>query len=58
MLWFVAQNCKNLACASFGCSLPENSSSQVNVTFRLWKPTFIKVSPALLRPCPPCGKAC
>uniref|UniRef100_A0A674MBS1 Integrin, alpha 1 n=1 Tax=Takifugu rubripes TaxID=31033 RepID=A0A674MBS1_TAKRU len=40
-------SCKNLDCASFSCSLPEDSSSQVNVTFRVWKPTFIKVSPAL-----------
>ncbi|XP_011615468.2 integrin alpha-1 [Takifugu rubripes] len=35
-------SCKNLDCASFSCSLPEDSSSQVNVTFRVWKPTFIK----------------
>uniref|UniRef100_A0A674NT00 Integrin, alpha 1 n=1 Tax=Takifugu rubripes TaxID=31033 RepID=A0A674NT00_TAKRU len=41
------RSCKNLDCASFSCSLPEDSSSQVNVTFRVWKPTFIKVSPAL-----------
>uniref|UniRef100_A0A674P9B6 Integrin, alpha 1 n=1 Tax=Takifugu rubripes TaxID=31033 RepID=A0A674P9B6_TAKRU len=41
----------NLDCASFSCSLPEDSSSQVNVTFRVWKPTFIKVSPALLCLC-------
>lgn len=32
--------CEN-QCASFRCSLPENTSSQVNVTFRVWKPTFI-----------------
>ncbi|KAK5851559.1 hypothetical protein PBY51_023105 [Eleginops maclovinus] len=34
--------CENLHCASFRCSLPENTTSQVNVTFRVWKPTFIK----------------
>uniref|UniRef100_H3CQ26 Integrin subunit alpha 1 n=1 Tax=Tetraodon nigroviridis TaxID=99883 RepID=H3CQ26_TETNG len=35
-------SCQNLQCASFSCSIPENTSSQVNVSFRLWKPTFIK----------------
>uniref|UniRef100_A0A8D3BUL3 VWFA domain-containing protein n=1 Tax=Scophthalmus maximus TaxID=52904 RepID=A0A8D3BUL3_SCOMX len=32
-----------LYCASFTCSIPEAEISQVNVTFRVWKPTFIKV---------------
>uniref|UniRef100_A0A8D3A588 VWFA domain-containing protein n=1 Tax=Scophthalmus maximus TaxID=52904 RepID=A0A8D3A588_SCOMX len=31
-----------LYCASFTCSIPEAEISQVNVTFRVWKPTFIK----------------
>ncbi|TDH02169.1 hypothetical protein EPR50_G00170330 [Perca flavescens] len=35
-------SCENLNCASFSCSIPEASISQVNVTFRVWKPTFIK----------------
>nr|XP_033503082.1 integrin alpha-1 [Epinephelus lanceolatus] len=35
-------NCGNLYCASFTCSIPEAAVSQVNVTFRVWKPTFIK----------------
>ncbi|XP_031173579.1 integrin alpha-1 [Sander lucioperca] len=35
-------SCENLNCASFSCSIPEATISQVNVTFRVWKPTFIK----------------
>uniref|UniRef100_A0A3Q3VMZ6 VWFA domain-containing protein n=1 Tax=Mola mola TaxID=94237 RepID=A0A3Q3VMZ6_MOLML len=35
-------SCENLQCASFRCSIPEAKTSQVNVTFRVWKPTFIK----------------
>uniref|UniRef100_A0AAY4EAQ4 VWFA domain-containing protein n=1 Tax=Denticeps clupeoides TaxID=299321 RepID=A0AAY4EAQ4_9TELE len=31
-------------CASFSCNVPPVSFSQVNVTFRVWKPTFVKVS--------------
>ncbi|XP_069370167.1 integrin alpha-1 isoform X2 [Paralichthys olivaceus] len=31
-----------LFCASFTCSTPKAKNSQVNVTFRVWKPTFIK----------------
>ncbi|XP_029371123.1 integrin alpha-1 isoform X1 [Echeneis naucrates] len=31
-----------LNCASFTCSLPEANINQVNITFRVWKPTFIK----------------
>ncbi|XP_028318352.1 integrin alpha-1 isoform X2 [Gouania willdenowi] len=34
--------CEQTDCASFLCFIPEAKSSQVNVTFRLWKPTFIK----------------
>lgn len=40
---FTVQSCENLDCASFSCSIPETNFSQVNVTFRVWKPTFIKV---------------
>uniref|UniRef100_A0A3Q3IMN1 VWFA domain-containing protein n=1 Tax=Monopterus albus TaxID=43700 RepID=A0A3Q3IMN1_MONAL len=36
-------SCEKTNCASFTCSLPEAKISQVNVTFRVWKPTFIKV---------------
>nr|XP_057920171.1 integrin alpha-1 [Doryrhamphus excisus] len=35
-------SCENLPCTSFKCFLPEAKVSQVNVTFRVWKPTFIK----------------
>ncbi|XP_026152925.1 integrin alpha-1 isoform X2 [Mastacembelus armatus] len=35
-------SCEKLECASFTCSLPEAKISQVNLTFRVWKPTFIK----------------
>ncbi|XP_059214364.1 integrin alpha-1 [Centropristis striata] len=35
-------SCENLDCAIFSCSIPEAHISQVNVTFRVWKPTFIK----------------
>ncbi|XP_042365200.1 integrin alpha-1 [Plectropomus leopardus] len=35
-------SCENLYCASFSCSIPEAAISQVNVTFRVWKPTFIE----------------
>ncbi|XP_051794568.1 integrin alpha-1 [Acanthochromis polyacanthus] len=34
--------CENIECVSFSCSIPEAKISQVNVTFRVWKPTFIK----------------
>uniref|UniRef100_A0AAQ5YDR5 VWFA domain-containing protein n=1 Tax=Amphiprion ocellaris TaxID=80972 RepID=A0AAQ5YDR5_AMPOC len=34
--------CENIDCVSFSCSIPEAKISQVNVTFRVWKPTFIK----------------
>lgn len=35
-------SCENLNCASFTCIIPEAKINQVNVTFRVWKPTFIK----------------
>ncbi|XP_053196381.1 integrin alpha-1 [Scomber japonicus] len=35
-------SCENLNCASFTCSIPEAKINQVNVTFRVWKPTFIE----------------
>ncbi|XP_062869673.1 integrin alpha-1 [Trichomycterus rosablanca] len=37
-------SCKERAnpCTSFSCSLPSADSNQVNVTFRVWKSTFIK----------------
>lgn len=35
-------NCKTSDCASFTCSIPEANINEVNVTFRVWKPTFIK----------------
>lgn len=34
--------CESHPCASFSCLIPEATFSQVNVTFRVWKPTFIK----------------
>lgn len=34
--------CENIECVSFSCSIPDAKISQVNVTFRAWKPTFIK----------------
>ncbi|XP_038845592.1 integrin alpha-1-like isoform X3 [Salvelinus namaycush] len=34
--------CKDHPCKSFICSIPHVNNSQVNVTFRVWKPTFIK----------------
>ncbi|KAM3599106.1 uncharacterized protein V6R79_000109 [Siganus canaliculatus] len=35
-------SCENFDCAWFTCEIPEATVSQVNVTFRVWKPTFIK----------------
>ncbi|XP_068608932.1 integrin alpha-1 [Brachionichthys hirsutus] len=35
-------SCGYLYCASFRCDVPEVAVSQVNLTFRLWTPTFIK----------------
>uniref|UniRef100_A0A6Q2XR40 VWFA domain-containing protein n=1 Tax=Esox lucius TaxID=8010 RepID=A0A6Q2XR40_ESOLU len=34
--------CKNNPCNSFECAVPHVNNSQVNITFRVWKPTFIK----------------
>lgn len=35
--------CKDhLICSSFYCLVPQANFSQVNITFRVWKPTFIK----------------
>ncbi|CAN9504539.1 unnamed protein product [Ophioblennius macclurei] len=35
-------HCNQSNCATFFCSIPEAATSQVNVTFRVWKPTFIR----------------
>uniref|UniRef100_UPI0037E79BC9 integrin alpha-1 n=1 Tax=Semicossyphus pulcher TaxID=241346 RepID=UPI0037E79BC9 len=35
-------SCESHHCASFTCLIPEATVGQVNVTFRVWKPTFIK----------------
>ncbi|KAK2819303.1 hypothetical protein Q5P01_024864 [Channa striata] len=35
-------SCEKLGCASFTCFLPEAEISQVNISLRLWKTTFIK----------------
>ncbi|CAK6955866.1 integrin alpha-1 [Scomber scombrus] len=35
-------SCEKLDCASFTCSIPEDKINQVNVTFRVWEPTFIE----------------
>ncbi|XP_077479570.1 integrin alpha-1 [Stigmatopora argus] len=35
-------SCENLPCSSFKCSIPKAKVSQLNVTFRVWKPTFIE----------------
>uniref|UniRef100_A0A8C7YFN2 Integrin, alpha 1 n=1 Tax=Oryzias sinensis TaxID=183150 RepID=A0A8C7YFN2_9TELE len=37
------EQCEQSSCASFSCSIGDVKRSQVNVTFRVWKPTFIKV---------------
>ncbi|XP_029024612.1 integrin alpha-1 [Betta splendens] len=42
-------SCDKLPCESFTCLLPEAKVSQVNVTFRVWKPTFIKGEYSSLR---------
>uniref|UniRef100_A0A7N6A4J6 VWFA domain-containing protein n=1 Tax=Anabas testudineus TaxID=64144 RepID=A0A7N6A4J6_ANATE len=38
----VLQSCETLPCASFTCTLSEAKISEVNVTFKVWKPTFTK----------------
>ncbi|KAJ8339269.1 hypothetical protein SKAU_G00360550 [Synaphobranchus kaupii] len=35
-------DCKDRTCVSFSCKIEPASSSQINVTFRVWKPTFVK----------------
>ncbi|XP_068190675.1 integrin alpha-1 [Antennarius striatus] len=35
-------SCGYLYCASFSCSIPAVATSQVDLTFRVWTPTFIK----------------
>uniref|UniRef100_A0A3Q1IUV4 VWFA domain-containing protein n=1 Tax=Anabas testudineus TaxID=64144 RepID=A0A3Q1IUV4_ANATE len=35
-------SCETLPCASFTCTLSEAKISEVNVTFKVWKPTFTK----------------
>ncbi|XP_018592370.1 integrin alpha-1 isoform X2 [Scleropages formosus] len=34
--------CKHPLCKSFNCTIKDGNISQVNITFRVWKPTFIK----------------
>ncbi|XP_043999977.1 integrin alpha-1 [Gambusia affinis] len=34
--------CGQTQCDSFSCFIPETNKSQVNVTFKVWKPTFIE----------------
>ncbi|XP_062410339.1 integrin alpha-1 [Sardina pilchardus] len=34
--------CGHLACASFSCFLPSADMNQVNVSLRVWKPTFVR----------------
>ncbi|XP_076014557.1 integrin alpha-1 [Genypterus blacodes] len=43
-LSFYLVSCEHNPCASFTCSIPEAKTSQVNVTYRVWKPTFIKAT--------------
>ncbi|XP_035247107.1 integrin alpha-1 isoform X1 [Anguilla anguilla] len=35
-------DCKDLKCVSFSCTIVPATSSQINITFRVWKPTFVK----------------
>ncbi|XP_034047939.1 integrin alpha-1 [Thalassophryne amazonica] len=35
-------SCETIPCATFSCFIAEAKISQVNLTFRLWKPTFVK----------------
>ncbi|KAM6902083.1 integrin alpha-1 [Xenentodon cancila] len=41
-LGFFLLQCEQTKCETFSCSIPEGKRSQVNVTFKVWKPTFIK----------------
>ncbi|XP_047228916.1 integrin alpha-1 isoform X2 [Girardinichthys multiradiatus] len=34
--------CGQTGCESFSCSIPKTNKSQVHVTFKVWKPTFIE----------------
>ncbi|XP_029940753.1 integrin alpha-1 isoform X1 [Salarias fasciatus] len=34
--------CEESDCDTFLCSVPEAAAAQVNITFRVWKPTFIR----------------
>ncbi|XP_062268869.1 integrin alpha-1 [Platichthys flesus] len=45
---FLLSCAAELHCASFTCAIPKAKNSQVNVTFRVWKPTFIKGEFSLL----------
>lgn len=42
------QSCKEERnpCKSFSCSIPPADFNQINATFRVWRPTFIKVRPS------------
>uniref|UniRef100_A0A8C1A1Q4 Integrin subunit alpha 1 n=1 Tax=Cyprinus carpio carpio TaxID=630221 RepID=A0A8C1A1Q4_CYPCA len=42
------QSCKENGnpCMSFNCSIPPGDFKQINTTFRVWRPTFIKVHPS------------
>ncbi|KAL0182126.1 hypothetical protein M9458_021501, partial [Cirrhinus mrigala] len=33
---------KENPCGSFSCSIPPGDFKQINTTFRVWRPTFIK----------------
>ncbi|XP_031433317.1 integrin alpha-1, partial [Clupea harengus] len=35
-------SCSQLECRSFSCYLPSANINQVNITLRLWKPTFVR----------------
>ncbi|XP_012735236.2 integrin alpha-1 [Fundulus heteroclitus] len=41
-LTFFLLQCGQTACESFRCSIPQTNKSQVDLTFKVWKPTFIK----------------
>ncbi|XP_041826370.1 integrin alpha-1 [Melanotaenia boesemani] len=41
-LSFFLLQCGQTTCASFNCKILEAKKSYINVTFRVWKPTFIK----------------
>ncbi|XP_048114928.1 integrin alpha-1 isoform X1 [Alosa alosa] len=35
-------SCEHLKCASFSCFLPSADMNQVNISLRVWKPTFVR----------------